>query len=129
MQFMMLVKANRDFEAGQPPNPKLMEAVGKLATEAVQTGKMIATGGLLPSSHGVRIQAGGGKLSLVDGPFAEIKELVGGYAIFELSSKEEAVEMGKRFMQLHIDVMGPAFEGQLEIRPIFKSDTPARKGM
>jgi hypothetical protein len=60
-----------------------------------------------------------GKTSVVDGPFAETKELVGGYAIFDLKSKEEAVRMGKDFMQLHADILGPSYEGELEIRPMF----------
>src|SRR5262249_21363601 len=101
MQFMMLVKANKDFEAGAPPNPELMAAVAKLADEATARGVMVTAGGLLPSSQGVRIRVGGGKMSVIDGPFTETKELVGGFAIFDLQSKVEAIESGKRFMQLH----------------------------
>ena len=64
----------------------------------------------------------GGKTSVIDGPFAETKELVGGFAIFDLASKEEAIESGKQFMQIHADILGPSYEGELEIRPMF--DTP-----
>jgi hypothetical protein len=119
MRFMMLVKANKDYEAGAPPNPELMQAVAKLAHEATVSGVMVAAGGLSPSSQGVRIRVEGGKTSVIDGPFAETKELVGGYAIFELKSKEEAIKSGKRFMQMHADILGTSYEGELEIRPIF----------
>jgi hypothetical protein len=127
MKFMMIVKANPDFEAGNPPNPKLMEAVAKLAASDFTKRTMIMSGGLAPSSKGSRIQASGGKLTITDGPFAETKELVGGFAIFELESMEEAIEAGKGFMQLHVDVMGPSYEGQLEIRPIFGGDPAAAR--
>lgn len=119
MQFMMLVKATNDSEAGAPPNPDLMAAVAKLAEEANRQGLMVTAGGLLPSSQGMRIRAVKGKTSVIDGPFAETKELVGGYAIFNLQSREEAVRMGQEFMQIHADILGPAYEGELEIRPIF----------
>jgi hypothetical protein len=80
---------------------------------------MVTSGGLLPSSQGARIRVGGGKTSVIDGPFAETKELVGGFAIFELESKEEAVRLGRDFMQMHADILGPAYEGEMEIRPMF----------
>lgn len=119
MRFMMLVKATRDSEAGLPPDPRLMEAVGKLSEEAAQNGTMVAAGGLVPSKGGTRIRIGGGKTNVIDGPFSEAKELVGGFAIFELPSKEAAVESGRRFMRLHADILGPAYEAELEIRQIF----------
>ena len=119
MRFMMIVKATRDSEAGAPPNPALMEAVAKLADEATAQGTLITSGGLLPSSQGVRIRVAGGKTSVTDGPFVETKELVGGFAIFDLASKEEAIEGGRKFMQLHADILGPSYEGEMEIRPMF----------
>ena len=119
MRFMMLVKATGDSEAGAPPNPQLIAAVTKLAEDATARGALITAGGLLPSSQGVRICVGNGKTSVVDGPFAETKELVGGFAIFELGSKEEAVESGRQFMQIHADILGPSYQGELEIRPMF----------
>ena len=124
MRFMMLVKANKDYEAGTPPSPELMAAVAKLADEATARGVMVSAGGLLPSAQGVRIRVARGKTSVVDGPFAETKELVGGYAIFDLNSREEAIESGRRFMQIHADILGSAYEGELEIRPMF--DTTPR---
>ncbi len=119
MKFMMLVKATKDYEAGLPPNPELMAAIGKLGEEATKRGAMITAGGLLPSSQATRIRVSGGKTAVIDGPFAETKELVGGYAVFELNSKEEAIQQGKRFMQVHADILGPSYEGELEIRPMF----------
>jgi len=116
---MMIVKANRESEAGTPPNPELMAAVAKLADEAIATGALITSGGLLPSSQGARIRVSSGKTLVIDGPFAETKELVGGFAIFELESKEKAIESGRKFMQIHADILGPMYEGELEIRPMF----------
>src|SRR5689334_20815544 len=111
---MMIVKATRDSEAGVPPNPELIAAITKLSSDAAANGAMVAAGGLLPSSQGVRIRAEKGETLVIDGPFAETRELVGGFAIFDLASKAEAIEM-----QLHADILGPSYEGELEIRPIF----------
>jgi hypothetical protein len=118
MQFMMIIKATRDSEAGAALNSELMAAVAKLAGEATAQGSLIMAGGLLPSSQGVRIHVAGGKTSVIDGPFAETKELVGGFAIFQLESKEAAIESARQFMQLHADILGPSYEGQMEIRPL-----------
>src|ERR1700674_4908326 len=127
MLFMMIVKATRDSEAGAPPNPDLMAAVAKLAEEATKRGVMVTAGGLLPSSQGVRIRVARGKTSVIDGPFAETKELVGGYAIFDLKSKEEAIESGSQFMQIHADILGSSYEGELEIRPMFDAPPHSAK--
>jgi hypothetical protein len=129
MHFMMIVKSTKDSEAGRAPNPELMAAVAKMADEANKRGVMISAGGLQPSSKGARIRVSGGKTSVIDGPFVETKELVGGFAIFDLKSKEEAIHMGTQFMQVHADILGPCYEGELEIRPMM--DPPpngARRG-
>ena len=120
MQFMMIVKSTKESEAGGAPNPKLMAAVAKMAEEANRRGVMVGGGGLQPSSQGARIRVSGGRTSVMDGPFAETKELVGGYAIFDLKSKEEAIQMGREFMQVHADILGPSYEGELEIRPLME---------
>ena len=96
----------------------------KLAEEASKRGVMVSAGGLQPSSQGTRIRVSGGKTSVIDGPFAETKELVGGFAIFNLQSKEEAIRMGREFMQVHADILGPSYDGELEIRPLM--DAPPR---
>jgi hypothetical protein len=120
MRFMMIVKANKDYEAGVPPSPELMAAIGKLTEEGIKSGALLHNGGLLPSSKGARIRVGGGKLTVIDGPFAETKELVGGFAILQAKSREEAIEMGANFMKVHADVLGPSYEGELEVRQMFE---------
>ena len=119
MRFMMIVKADPSYEAGRPPDPALLAAVGKLSEEMAKAGVLLQSGGLLPSSKGARVRASGGKLTVTDGPFAETKELIGGFAILEASSKEEAIRLGKEFMQVHVDVLGQSYEGTFEIRPRF----------
>lgn len=123
MRYLMLVSATKEYEAGQQPDAKLVAAMGNLIGDLVKSGKLIDTAGLLPSSHATRIRVANGKVSVTDGPFAETKELVGGYAMFNLSSNEEALQLGRDFMQLHVDCLGSSYEGQLEIRPI--ADQPA----
>jgi hypothetical protein len=118
MKFMMLVKGDAAYEAGTPPPPELVAAIGKLGEEAARAGLVVAMGGLLPTSAGARIRVGGGALSVTDGPFAESKEIVGGYAIFDLPSREKAIAMGTEFMQVHADVLGPSYHGELEVRPL-----------
>jgi hypothetical protein len=85
MRFMIMVKADKDYEAGLPPKPELLGAIGKLSHDMVRAGVLVQTGGLLPSSRGARVRASGGKLSVTDGPFAETKELVGATRSFRRS--------------------------------------------
>jgi hypothetical protein len=118
MRFMMLVKAGPGYEAGAPPGPELIAAIGSLTEEMMRAGVVLETGGLLPSSAGARVRVSNGRLSVTDGPFLEVKELIGGYAILRASSRAEAIEHGKRFMQLHADTLGPSYEGELEIRQL-----------
>jgi len=113
--------AGKDYEAGQPPDPKLMAAIAKHAEEMAKAGKLLATGGLLPFSKGARVRAAGGKLIVTDGPFIEAKEVIGGYGILEAKSKEEAIELAKVFMKIQLDVLGPSYEGTLEIREMSHS--------
>jgi len=119
MRFMMIVKADPSYEAGGPPNPALLAAVGKLSEAMTKAGVLLQSGGLLPSSKGARVRASGGKMTVTDGPFAETKELIGGFAILEAASKEEAIGLGKEFMQLQVDVLGQSYEGTLEVRAMF----------
>lgn len=119
MRFMMIVKADQAYEAGRPPAPALIAAIGKHSEEMAKAGVLLQSGGLLPSSKGARVQVSGGKMTVTDGPFAETKELIGGFAILEAASKEEAIRLGKEFMQLHVDVLGQSYEGTLEVRTMF----------
>ncbi len=117
MKFMMLVKA--DEKHFGPPDPRLLEGINKLTEDLSRSGgALLATGGLMPSAAGAKIRAGRGKLTVTDGPFSEAKELIGGYAIMQFNSKKDAIENGKRFMQLHLDILGPSYEGELEIRQL-----------
>src|SRR5215813_11584659 len=120
MRFMMLVKADKDFEAGVPMNAELEAGFTKIVDDDTARGTMVEVGRLLPTSRGVRVRAATGKISVIDGPFAETKEIIGGFAIFELKSKEEVVESCRQIMQLFLDYLGPSYEGELEIRPIFE---------
>jgi len=129
MKYLMMVKvdpnteAGRRFESGAPPDPGLVAAIGKHAEDLAKAGVLLGTGGLLPSSNGARVRAARGGLSVTDGPFIESKELIGGYGILRASSKEEAIELGKTFMQIHLDVLGPSYEGELEIRQMFDGES------
>ena len=98
MKFMMLVKTHEN--AGMPPQ-ELMEAIGKLSEESVKAGTMIGSGGLAPTAQSTRVRISGGEIQVIDGPFTESKEIIGGYAQFELPSKEEAVKGAVEFMELH----------------------------
>ena len=116
MRFMMMVKSNEN--VGPPPKT-LMEAMAKLAEENAKAGIMIEMGGLFPSAAGARVRLASGQLTVTDGPFLETKEVVGGYAVFEVKSKPEAIEQTVRFMQLHKEHW-PGWEGETEIRQIFE---------
>ena len=111
MRFMYIVTPARN----GPPTPELMEAMHKLADREIKAGRMLDSGGLTPRAQGAQVRISEGKLSVVDGPFVEAKEVIGGYAIFELPGKEEAVAMATEFMQLHKDLM-PGWEGTCEVR-------------
>jgi hypothetical protein len=112
MRFMMIVKSAEG--SGRPPK-ELMDAIDRLCEEAVKSGTMLGGGGLGPTATGARVRLSGGKITVTDGPFTEAKEIVGGYAQFELKSKEEAVESAVRFMELH-KKHWPGWEGETEIR-------------
>src|SRR5580704_5937929 len=112
MKFMMLVKHP---EKSGPPPQALMDAIDKLSAEAVKSGTLLGSGGLAPAAQSTRVRVSGGNLTVIDGPFAETKEIVGGYAQFELKSKEEAIEGAVRFMELHRKYW-PEWEGETEIR-------------
>jgi hypothetical protein len=112
MRFMYIVTTPKP-NAG--PTPALMEAMHKLADREIKAGRMLDSGGLMPVATGAQVRITDGKLSVIDGPFVEAKELIGGYAIFELRDKEEAVAAAREFMQLHLDHM-PGWEGTCEVR-------------
>jgi hypothetical protein len=117
MRFMILVKANEQSEAGVLPSKELLAAMGRFNEEMVKAGVMLAGDGLQPSSKGARIKYSGGKRTVTDGPFTEAKELIAGYWVLEVSSKEEAIEWLSR---------APFEDGEVEIRQVYElSDFPA----
>jgi hypothetical protein len=111
MRFMYIVTSERPAY----PSPELMEAIGKLADREIKAGRMLDSGGLMPLATGAQVRIRDGELSVVDGPFVEAKEVIGGYAIFELRNKEEALASAVEFMQLHKQHM-PGWEGTCELR-------------
>jgi len=123
MKFMMIVKHS---EKQGPPPQSLMDAIAKAGEEATKAGTMLGNGGLGPTGQGARIRVAGGKLTVTDGPFSEAKEVIGGYAQFELKSKKEAVEAAVAFMELHKQHW-PGWEGETEVRQMFgPEDFPPR---
>jgi len=118
MRFMVMVKATKDSEAGVMPEEKLMAEMGKFNEELVKAGIMLAGEGLQPSSKGARVRFSGTKRTVIDGPFAETKELVAGFWLWQVKSKEEAIEWVKRCPN---PFPGPQ-ESEIEIRQVFEAD-------
>ena len=122
MRFMAIVKANEDSEVGAPFHWELIEAMGRFNEEMVKAGVMLTAEGLQPSSRGARIRFDHGKRSVIDGPFAETKELVGGFWLIQVQSKEEAIEWMKRCPA----PFGDDEVSEIEIRQVYEmSDLPA----
>jgi hypothetical protein len=115
MRFMILIKADKNSEAGVMPDEKLFTEMGKYNEELVKAGVMLAGEGLHPSSKGARVRFSGGKQTVIDGPFAEAKELIAGFWIWQVKSKEEALEWVKRMP----NPMG--VESEVEIRQVFET--------
>jgi hypothetical protein len=115
MRFMVMVKATKDSEAGVMPSQQLLAEMGKFNEELVKAGVMLAGEGLHPSSKGARIKFSGTKRTVVDGPFSETKELVAGFWLWQVKSREEAIEWVKRCPNPHDG------DGEIEIRQIFET--------
>ena len=116
MRFMLLVKANRDSEAGVMPSAELLTAMGKFNEELVKAGVLLAGEGLHPSSKGARVRFSGSKRTVIDGPFAETKELVAGFWLIQAKSKDEAIEWVKRVPNPHEG------DSEIEIRQVFDAE-------
>ena len=101
MRFISMIRIEED--PSRVPSEQLMSDMGKLIDELTRAGQLVSTAGLRPTSEGVRVRLRGGKLSVVDGPFAETKEVIGGYAILEAKSRQEAIELTRRFLKVHGD--------------------------
>ena len=115
MQILGMLKATRESEAGAPPSKELIERMGAFVEEVTKAGVMLSTNGLHPSARGKRVRMSNGKVTVIDGPFTESKELVASYALFQVKSMDEAVYWTKRFLE----VLG---QGECELRPIFEPE-------
>jgi hypothetical protein len=121
MKFMMIVKASPDSEAGIPPSEALVARMGKYNDELVKAGVLLDAAGLHPTSRASRICHSGGKRTVVDGPFTETKELIAGYWIIQVRSREEAMEWARR-----APAPGENGDGEIEVRQLFEGDECAR---
>jgi len=117
MRFMVIVKASKDSEAGQLPDEKMLTEMGKFNQQLIDAGVMLAGEGLHPSSKGARVRFSGSSRTVIDGPFAETKELIAGFWIFRVKSKEEAIEWVKRAPNPM-----PGTDSEIEIRQIFETE-------
>ena len=111
MRFLSMIRIQEN--TGQVPSERLMSDMGKLIEEMTGTGQLVSTAGLRPTAEGVRVRLRRGKLSTVDGPFTETKEVIGGFAVLEAQSKEHAIELTKRFLAVH----GTEWNLECEVRP------------
>jgi hypothetical protein len=118
MRFMMIVKASKDSEAGKMPEEEMLAAMAKYNEELVKAGVLLDATGLQPSSKGARIKFSGDKRTVIDGPFTESKELIAGYWLIQVKSKEEAIEWAKRSPNPH----GEGAETEIELRQLFELD-------
>ena len=116
MNYLSFVRSSEKYREVQPP-PALQEAMGKLIEKFTKAGALVDTGGLAPSRDGFRLRLAKGKLTTTDGPFAESKEIIGGWAILKADSKAEILRLSTEFMDLHRKHW-PDFEGECEVRPI-----------
>jgi len=116
MRVMMIVKASKDYEAGKMPSDELIEAMGKYNEELMKAGVLLDLSGLQPTSRGARVKFSGNKVTVTDGPFAETKEVIGGYWLIKVTSLEEAIDWAKRAPAPH----GPNKDAEIEIRPLFE---------
>jgi hypothetical protein len=117
MRFMVIVKADKRSEAGELPEEKLLAEMGKYNEELVKAGVLLAGEGLQPSSKGARVRFSGSKRTVIEGPFSETKELIAGFWLFQVKSKEEAIEWVKRAPNPF-----PGTESEVEIRQVFEAD-------
>lgn len=120
VRFMMFIKHPEDYEGIEAP-PALYAAMGEFVEENTRKGVFVDGAGLQPLAKAARVRLAGGKIAVTDGPFSEAKEVVGGYALCELGTRQEAVELATRFMELH-RLHWPGFQGEAEVRPLEDAD-------
>ena len=120
MRFMTIVRSK---ESGAVPPPEMFEAVERFNEEATAKGVLVSFGGLMPTAAGAIARVEKGKVAITDGPFSEAKEVLGGFAIFDLKSKAEMYEWTRRFLELHAKIW-PEFTGSVEIRQMYEGQLP-----
>lgn len=125
MRYMTIVKGPESLAECGPPPAELIDAIGKLIEEAVNSGTMVSFGGLKPTSSGVRLRITKGTVTTTDGPFTEAKEVIGGFSIYNFASREEALEEARRFTELH-RLHWPKWEGEIEIREMYEEEDDVR---
>ncbi len=125
MRYMFIVKGPESLAASGPPPAALVEAIERSIEEAAKSGKMVSFGGLKPTSFGARVRITKGEVVTTDGPFTESKEVIGGFTIFDLASKEEALDEARKFTELH-RVHWPEWEGETEIRLMYEAEDDVR---
>jgi hypothetical protein len=118
MKYLTFIRHPELYRESTPP-AELMEAMGRFVEKSMKDGTLVDTGGLLPSKEGVLVRLAGGKITVTDGPFTESKEVIGGWAILNTKSKDEAIRITTEFMELHRRYW-PEFEGESEVRPMFE---------
>lgn len=121
MRYMTIVTGSEDIATSGPPPAALFEAIEHHLEEAAKSGKMVSFGGLHPTSSGTRMRLTNGKIVTTDGPFSESKEVIGGFSILNVASKEEAIAEAHKFMELH-RIHWPSWQGQVEIRLMFEQE-------
>jgi hypothetical protein len=117
MRYLTFIRHSESHRQSPPP-AALMEAMGRFVEKSHKDGTLVDTGGLLPSKDGARVRLERGKITVTDGPFTEAKEVIGGWAILQADSREEAIRIATEFMELH-RTYWPEFEGESEVRPMF----------
>ncbi len=124
MKHLILVTMQRDsevgrqYEAGTLGSPEFAAELGKLLEQLKRGGKLLDVSVLVPQSRSARVRGAAGAVSVIDGPFIESKEIIGGYIMVEVESRQEAIEIGRSFMKVHVDMLGPSYEGEMEVRPL-----------
>ena len=116
MKYLMMIKHSESYRS-EPIPQGLMDAMGEFVAEGLRSGVLKDTAGLKGTAEGFRVRSSGGRLHVTDGPFTETKEVVGGYAMVEVPSREEALKLARQFMELH-RLHWPEFDGECEVRPL-----------
>jgi len=126
MRYMVIVKGPENLAAFGPPPVALMEAIEKNIEEGMKKGTLVSFGGLLPTSSGARMRIANGKITTTDGPFTEAKEVIGGFSILNVASREEALEEVRQFSELH-RIHWPKWEGEIEVRQMYEQEDDVRE--